>query len=164
MSFKIENTQVQTSVNNSQYVNASPQVFVSASDFGPQTYNFTSNPENIYFPQVTNGRYIFITPNSYEFYPEISGMYLVSWSFTYQLNSGSSTTMTANVTTNNNDFHFTFPVSNTIQQTSFSTVIACAGFAAEDLINFSMSATETLTLNLIANSVTIQWIGPLTIM
>jgi hypothetical protein len=93
--FAIQNTEAKVSSRNIKYETAAPNAFIIATNFdSPYVVTCTATePADIYCDNVLNQNNFF---NAEGFIPQISGNYLVRWSFTCVLASG---------TANNNVFN-----------------------------------------------------------
>jgi len=128
MSFSIRNTTVDQAVNKVNFNNATvPTAFITSTILGPLTISLNNTD-----PQIVISDEIIISNNFvfeiHSFYPFISGNFLITWSFTYNLESvGTTTSLLARITNNDTNVDFAIPTSTTSQQTSFTTILPSIG-------------------------------------
>jgi len=163
--FAIQNTEAKISTRDIKYDTATPNAFIIATNFAsPYVVTLTANePEDIYCDNVLNQNNFF---NPGYFIPQISGNYLVRWSFTCLLASGSpSQTYTGTVESLNTET-FNFIPSATVSTTqNFQTIISTPGFSIGEFdtsIKFTITSPENSTLNLTSNIINIKYISELT--
>lgn len=162
--FAIQNTEAKVSSRNIKYETASPNAFIIATNFdSPYVVNFlATEPQNIYCDNVLNQNNFF---NIEGVVPQISGNYLVRWSFTCLLASGTpGQTYTATIQSINTET-FNFIPSSTVSTTNnFHTIISSPGFIIGDfnpIIQFSITSPVNSTLNLTSNIINIKYISPI---
>ena len=97
------------------------------------------------------------------FLPQISGKYLVNWSFNCVLISGNAgQTYTAKV--ESNDFEtFNFTPSTTSKHYNFQTIISTYGFSlsGDYGIYFTITSPENSTIHLTSNIVNVSYVSKL---
>jgi hypothetical protein len=126
----------------------------------PVTLVATESQE-IAFDNVLNQNNFF---NPGAFLPQISGNYLVNWSFNVILVSGTpSLNYTATISCNNTET-FTFVPTTTSTHYNFQAVMSSSGFSMNevDAIVFSMTSPENATIHLTSNIVRIKYVSKLT--
>jgi hypothetical protein len=164
--FAIQNTEAKVSTRDIKYAASTPNAFVIATNFSsPYVLTCTANdPEDIYCDNILNQNNFF---NPGSLVPQISGNYLVRWSFSCLVASGSSgQTYTATIQSPINTETFNFIPSSTVTTSQiFHTIISSPGFSIGDFdtsIQFTITSPENSTLNLTSNIINIKYISALT--
>ena len=163
--FAIQNTEAKVSSRDIKYDVSTPNAFIIATNFAsPYIVPCIANtPKDIYCDNVLNQNNFF---NPGGFIPQISGMYLVRWSFTCLLASGTpAQSYTATIESINTEtFNFVPSATNTITQ-NFQTIIATAGFSIENEFNpgilFTITSPVNSTLHLTSNIINMKYISAL---
>jgi hypothetical protein len=164
--FAIQNTEAKVSTRDIKYDTASPNAFIIATNFdSPYVVTCTATePEDIYFDNVLNQNNFF---NPGAMIPQISGNYLVRWSFTCLLASGTAgQTYTATIQSIINSETFNFIPSSTASTSQiFHTIISSPGFSIGEFdtsIQFKITSPENSTLNLTSNIINIKYVSDIT--
>jgi hypothetical protein len=161
--FAIQNTEAKVSSRDVKYDSATPNAFFLATNFeSPYVLNLTANePYDIYFDKVLNQNNFF---NPVGILPQITGTYLIRWSFNCLLTSGTpGQTHTATIRCLNTET-FNFVPSATASTTNyFQAIISTSGFNFDGDGNMVLSITSPVnaTLELTSNIVNIKYISAL---
>lgn len=165
--FAIQNTEAKTSTRVIKYDSSTPNAFVIATNFSsPYVLELTaSDPIDINCDNVLNQNNFF---NPGALVPQISGNYLVRWSFNCLLASGTpDQTYTATVQSLINTETFEFIPSASVSTTQiFHTIISAPGFSVGDFdtsIQFKITSPVNSTLNLTSNIINIKYVSALTL-
>jgi hypothetical protein len=164
--FAIQDNEAKTSTRVIKYEASTPNAFVIATNFStPYVLELTANnPIEIYCDNVLNQNNFF---NPGAFVPQISGNYLVRWSFNCLLASGTpDQTYTATIQSLNTET-FEFIPSPTVTTTQiFHTIISSPGFSIGDFdtsMQFTITSPVNSTLHLTSNIINIKYVSALTL-
>ena len=162
MSFSVQNLTEATATNNTLYNLATvPNASLIATTFVlPYSISLVPGTTLVDFLNVLTATNFF-NPSG-EFYPEISGNFLISWSFSVQLTAGSETPVIAQVHSGIKTNSFNFNATSTPVTYNFTSILPCAGFGGEeDGIQFQFNSPATITINLLSNFLHISYISEL---
>lgn len=162
--FSIQNTEAKISSRDVKYQLTTPNAFMLATNFdSPYIITLVANePYDIYCDKVLNQNNFF---NPGEFIPQISGNYLVRWSFACLLASGTpAQTYTGTVRSINTET-FNFIPSNSVTTTNnFHTIISTVGFSYGEGgvgMHFTITSPVNATLHLTSNIINIKYASAL---
>lgn len=163
--FAIQNIESKMSYRETKYENSNPNAFVLATNFeSPLPFVLTASvPQDVIFDNVLNSNNFF---NPGELLPQISGNYLVNWSFNCTLIEGNPNQIyTATIEAlNSESFNFT-PSLLSVKHYNFSTIISSAGFSVllgdDNSITFSITSPENSTIHLTSNIVNVNYVSKL---